>query len=214
MKLLKFAFPFLLLGIAGCAVPDTNGDGGGKSDGGFSICPDHPMMCGGDCCGTLCVDTKIDPRNCGTCGKQCVLGEVCSGGRCACASGGGTFSPCSTAQTCCGGSGCKGLMTDANNCGGCGIVCGPGGTCTNGECKCGTMVCGAGKVCCNGNCTTSCVTDMGMVTPDAGGGGVCQCADHCVNDPFGICLGTDCCYLEFAFGLCGQNDTCSPNLTP
>lgn len=211
MKYLLFAL--LVLG-AGCAGSDTNADGGGGKDGGLSICPDHPAMCGGLCCGTQCVENNVDPRNCGQCGHTCVNGELCAGGSCKCPSGATTSAPCAAAQSCCPGSGCKNLMTDANNCGSCAVQCGPGGTCMNGQCQCGTMTCMAGKVCCNNVCSNSCVTDMGTITPDAGGGGVCQCADHCASDPFlAVCLGPDCCYTFAAFGIC-TTGPCSPNFMP
>jgi hypothetical protein len=34
------------------------------------------------CCGSVCADTKTDPRNCGQCGNVCESG-ICSGGICA-----------------------------------------------------------------------------------------------------------------------------------
>jgi hypothetical protein len=43
-------------------------------------------------------------------------------------------------------------MTDPLNCGQCGKDCGPGATCTNGQCTCNGVVCGAGESCCNGAC--------------------------------------------------------------
>ncbi len=33
-------------------------------------------------CGGTCVDTRSDPRNCGTCGHSCGAGLACSGGGC------------------------------------------------------------------------------------------------------------------------------------
>jgi hypothetical protein len=210
---MKFLFFALLLGVTGCAGSSTNADGGGGKDGGLSICPDHPSMCGGQCCGSQCVETTFDPRNCGQCGKTCVNGELCMGSACKCPSGGGAAAPCASSQACCPGTGCKNLTNDANNCGSCGVQCGPGGTCVNGLCGCGTMTCSSGQVCCNGTCQASCVTDMGTVTPDSGSGGLCQCADHCINDPIGWCLGTNCCYFDAFIGLCTP-DSCTPNLMP
>ncbi len=37
-----------------------------------------------------CVDTQLDPKNCGSCGKACAQGEVCSNGACALTCTGGT----------------------------------------------------------------------------------------------------------------------------
>jgi hypothetical protein len=35
-------------------------------------------------CGTSCINTSTDPNNCGTCGKVCASGQLCSGGVCRC----------------------------------------------------------------------------------------------------------------------------------
>src|SRR5437870_3383299 len=37
---------------------------------------------GKSCCGNQCVDTDIDPENCGTCGATCGQGDACCVGAC------------------------------------------------------------------------------------------------------------------------------------
>jgi hypothetical protein len=84
---------------------------GGRACGaGQCACPPGTTECGGQC-----VDLKADPANCGSCKKACGLGS-CVGGSCQCTSG--TLS-------------CGGLCVAQNdeNCGGCGIKCGPGTSC-------------------------------------------------------------------------------------
>ena len=116
-------------------------------------------------------------------------------------------------RRCCNGVGCKSLMTDANNCGGCGKSCGSGGTCKNGQCSCGNMTCGAAETCCNGTCSTNCATDMGMPVDMSTNSGLCQCSDHCALDLIGWCVGTDCCYVDGLGGACAIGP-CQINQTP
>ena len=42
-------------------------------------------------CGGLCVDTRFDPQNCGSCGHACDPGQFCNIGRCVDGPGGGGF---------------------------------------------------------------------------------------------------------------------------
>jgi hypothetical protein len=103
-------FLFLAVGLTGCSksVGPSCGDGGG-----------------GNICSGQCVDVSTDPNNCGTCGKTCEPGAVCSGGTCACPVG----------EMSCGGA-CVDIKSDVNNCGGCGMSCGgTGSTCTGGACE-------------------------------------------------------------------------------
>ena len=84
-----------------------------------------------------CVDTKSDPRNCGSCGKACQANEVCMAGSCAASCGMGTMK--------CGMS-CVNTMTDPTNCGGCGTLCTGGQTCSGGKCG---LSCQPGLTKCN-----------------------------------------------------------------
>jgi hypothetical protein len=199
----------LSLLVFGCAAANTP-TGNDGSTGGHAICPDHPDQCGGKCCGNKCIDTTLDPNNCGDCGNACGAGQLCRSGSCGCLPSGAM---CGTGQTCCSSAGCKSLMSDVNNCGACGNACGTGGSCTNGMCTCGGMTCGANQKCCSGTCMSSCATDMGMPDMSTSGGGLCQCSDHCVGDPVGWCVGTNCCYANGIFMTC-MIGPCQINMAP
>ncbi len=70
---------------------------------------------------------------------------------------------------CNGGSdGCEALLTSDTNCGGCGITCGGGQTCSAGSC----VACGAGLLDCDGNGANGCETDTTSVT---------SCGTTCAN---------------------------------
>jgi hypothetical protein len=81
-------------------------------------------------CGDACLATSSDPLNCGSCGKKCDAGQVCSGGAC------GTT--CATGLTNCGGA-CVSTDTSNSNCGGCGRRCGGGSVCVGGRCQDATV---------------------------------------------------------------------------
>jgi hypothetical protein len=78
-------------------------------------------------CGTGCVDTQTDPRNCGGCDKTCKIaeGEACVMGVCGKACAGG-------ATRC--GAACADLQTDRANCGACGKACLADEACNAGKC--------------------------------------------------------------------------------
>jgi hypothetical protein len=72
----------------------------------------------------------------------------------ACDDGGG----CATGETQCPG-GCVNTLSDANNCGGCGLACGADQICSGGDCvcssgapACGTVCCPSGQTCYEGTC--------------------------------------------------------------
>lgn len=65
--------------------------GTGTCQSGECICPTGTTRCD-----DACVNTAIDPRNCGTCGARCQLNAVCTAGSCGCASG-----VCTTAGASC-----------------------------------------------------------------------------------------------------------------
>ncbi len=200
-----------MLLVVGCAVGTPAGHG---ADGGAvqTICPGHPSQCSGKCCGTLCLDTMNDPRNCGDCGNVCATGTICSGGHCGCPPNG---LACGMGQTCCGSLGCVSLDSDIRNCGACGNLCGAGATCSGGKCVCGGVTCSAGQVCCNGACASSC---GGMSTPDmaSGGGsappaGFCSCSDKCAKTFTHECVDTNCCWENaFLFMTCKPTGSCAP----
>jgi hypothetical protein len=85
-------------------------------------------------CGNVCTDTLSDSDNCGSCGTVCPAenstDRKCSGGKC--------VKPCRTGYIDCNKDmtdGCEvSFVNDANNCGGCGNVCGSG-SCSFGQCS-------------------------------------------------------------------------------
>ncbi|MBI4704358.1 MAG: hypothetical protein HY744_24910, partial [Deltaproteobacteria bacterium] len=91
-------------------------------------------------CSGKCVDTQLDPTNCGGCGNACGPGQICASGVCALVCAGGT--------TKCGGK-CVDTQLDPANCGGCGQACGPGEICTGGKSE---AFCGGGLTKCGGKC--------------------------------------------------------------
>ena len=58
--------------------PDGTSPDGAGTDGGTATCTgDQQVSCNG-----ACTDTRSDPKNCGTCGRACDAGLVCSLGEC------------------------------------------------------------------------------------------------------------------------------------
>lgn len=111
------------------------------------ICPTGQALCSG-----ACVNTSSDLKNCGSCGKACLLNQECVNGQCR--------ELVLTAQkpadmclilgkTSCNGACIDTQGSDSNNCGGCGWVCPSGLTCDNGEC---VLNCPAGQADCQYNC--------------------------------------------------------------
>lgn len=76
-------------------------------------------------CGEECVNTNIDPDNCGSCGNVCLAGQNCCNGVCC----GETYCPDAT-----GGPGNYDTCNDASNCGKCKNPCPDGTVCDCGQC--------------------------------------------------------------------------------
>ena len=108
-------------------------------------------------CGEVCVDTQVDPRNCGKCNIACDPGQACSAGTCvlSCQSG---LSSCK--QT------CVDLQTDNANCGKCGEACKQGMNCSKGVCA---LACPSDLTQCGGTC-------VDLQTSNANCG---KCGDAC-----------------------------------
>ncbi len=231
MRSLSFIFLFAALSFGvGCS-SSGNGNGGkkdmGTTGGGGGICPAHPENCSGTCCGSGCVDTSIDIKNCGGCNAACTAGTVCMGGHCGCLPSG---APCSGTQTCCPNAGCADLTSDIRNCGACGHACGDGSSCVAGICRCGTVTCTGTQICCSGNCadSTACTVSMpDMAMP--GGLPLCNCM--MLVDPTGSnnqcpvtsqCVGNNCCAEDQALcatfgcppGTCVDPTPCQTSVTP
>jgi Stigma-specific protein, Stig1/Putative metal-binding motif len=154
----------------------------------------------------VCVDTKVDPSNCGACDNACPAGQACDNGSCSWGCTGGT--------TKCGAK-CVDTLLDPANCGGCNKVCPAGEVCSLGSCG---LICGGGTTKCGakcvdtksdpancGGCGTKCAT--GQLCSGGSCGGSCSgtqvmCGNKCVDtqtDPAncGSCgtvcvLGTEC----------------------
>ena len=76
-------------------------------------------------CGGMRQRRRPTTRNCGTCGKSCLAGEVCSAGTCQLS--------CQAGLTNCGGT-CVNLETDNENCGACGTGA-PRASCSAGRAR-------------------------------------------------------------------------------
>ena len=66
----------------------------------------------GTACQGTCVDTQNDPTNCGSCGNDCLQGQMCISGMC---------TQCPAGETACNQQNtCANLQTDGDHCGTCG----------------------------------------------------------------------------------------------
>ena len=131
----------------------------------LSACPPTGVVCkaGTIPCGTGCVDTQSDRRNCGACGTACFAGEDCNAGSCACRVG-----------TVLCNSACVVTDYDAKNCGQCGVQCAIGQVCELGVCKAS----------CSGTstrCGASCVETSSDVAHCGGCDVACAQGQQCVN---------------------------------
>jgi hypothetical protein len=217
------------------------GDGvGGGNDGvccnGVCTSFQDPQNCGG--CGIACAsgvclgesDTCLPESGVdgGTCfcepGLLCIQGEcVFPGSACANGEAEGSFCQVDGGATglCCGippQASCSDLINDPNNCGGCGIVCPAGQTCSDSTCSGSPAICqgSPGKYCdldAGGDfvcCTDGCV-DITSDTNNCGGcGTVCPELFACANRE---CFATQC-NAQTADQLCvpdGGDSVCCGN---
>lgn len=155
------------LGLAAC--------GGGDADDGGPACADGTTDCEG-----LCLDTRVDPDNCGACGSVCGDGYECAEGAC--------VSICEEREQFCGGA-CINPEDNRDYCGATdcaggqtGEACAANYDCVGGACSCERAdytECGPG-VCVNlnedinncGICGTRCDTANGASCID----GICRAA--------------------------------------
>lgn len=143
-------------------------------------CPDSAPLCGldgqktccsGTCCGAVCVETKVDPQHCGTCGNACPRGQLCVQSHCTltCPT---DSSKCGTSEktfccqnTCCNQTLCIDLQNDRKHCGACNQACPEGHVCLRGQCQlscpANSPACGVSgqEVCCPKSCCNQTCTD-------------------------------------------------------
>jgi hypothetical protein len=125
----------------------------GECDNACSVPPYSTATCSDGTCGFRCdagradctggaadgceIDTSSDPAHCGSCGTVCTPGAHVS--TVGCADGACVITSCRSPREDCDGNFSNGCETkvnnDENNCGGCGIVCGPGQRCRIGLCE-------------------------------------------------------------------------------
>jgi hypothetical protein len=139
---------------------------------GTTECMDMGMGFPGGGPTTVCDDLQTSARNCGTCGNECAMGEVCNQGTCS--------AGCSEGLANCPGMGmggagsCVNLTNDKDNCGLCGTRCGTNEDCTNSQC-----VCAAGYTACSGECVdlNTSATNCGSCNNACPNGEICGAGD-------------------------------------
>ncbi|MEZ4406982.1 MAG: FG-GAP-like repeat-containing protein [Polyangiales bacterium] len=164
-------------------------------------------------CGSTCIDTTSDPRNCGGCGTVCPAvtrgTATCTMGRCGftCTAGygdcdGNTANGCETLVT-----------TSVTHCGMCGNACSaPAGAtprCTAGAC---TLVCTTGMGDCDANPSNGCETDLRTTAANCG-----ACGTVCPPRANGVpaCVSSSCnvtCNAGFANCNATVTDGCEVEL--
>lgn len=131
-----------------------------EPSGGSASCPPGTVSCG-----NTCVDTSINPLNCGGCGLYCPPESYCSGGRCYCNAG----------LSVCYGK-CVNTNSDPSNCGSCGNNCFvAAAVCMNGICQCGSPAFAWGEKLCSGMCV-----DTNIDRNNCGGCGI-YCPGSCLG---------------------------------
>jgi uncharacterized repeat protein (TIGR01451 family)/MYXO-CTERM domain-containing protein len=141
----------------------------GSCDSGFADC-NHLA---GDGCEYDTAGFPTDRNHCGNCDTRCGNADICQAGSC-------VPSPCPAGRADCGGvaGDCETVVsTNANNCGGCGIVCAPQhatGSCSAGNCSIGT--CNSGYSDCNGLAGDGCEYDQTGFQNDPQNCGACGSA--------------------------------------
>ena len=168
----------------------------------------------------VCVNTKTDVNNCGLCGNVCSDNSIANASSGSCSNGECQYT-CNDGYTQCGGNTVsdivcipnESLLSDKNNCGGCGNpetgehICQNSESCVGGTCQANTCgeemeLCGLG-VCRN------------VHGEDADNCGLCnyKCADHpLLNATSSTCLNGACQYTCSAgYKNCGGSDLATVN---
>jgi hypothetical protein len=174
--------------------------------------PQNCGACGATCSPGICSLTFgqfvacLVPEPSNDCLATCGSGEVCAQGVCV-----GSFCPsplvtggfCAAEDgkvgVCCpsdapGSFGCSDLSVDPENCGGCGLVCPSGQTCSHGVCSGTPVNCGIGRI--GGFCnldagpTWVCCSGIGCTDLAADDANCGSCGDRC--DAGTVCVSGDC----------------------
>ena len=171
-------------------------------------------------CGSTCVDTRVDPSNCGACGTQCATAQFCNNGVCS--------SLCGTPLTSCSGV-CTDTRNDPDHCGDCTTACSTANHvatrgCTAGACFIGS--CASGFFDCDNQATTGCEVDASADPKNCGACGKtcgahsscssskCTCATgylHCSNNAADGCevdSTTDANNCGACGNACGAGNAC------
>ncbi len=177
-------------GGSGAAPGSSSGTGGAAAK----------IDCGKDLelCGALCVDTKSDGKNCGSCGKTCDKATACVAGKCSVS--------CPGSLTVCGND-CIDVMDDPAHCGSCDKTCaapmGGESLCLMGQCG---FLCKAGLDDCNGKADDGCETPLATTKQNCG-----ACGKKCptvVNGEVG-CTDSKCVVASCGMGF----DNCDSDVT-
>lgn len=212
----RCALTLIILGLFTACSGGDDGNSPATDASGIDSPPGQCAFCADDedCCGGFCVDTQVSALHCGACNNTCTMpaADTCSFGVCSCA----FAAACEGGQSCCADVGCRDLLSDETNCGGCGIQCGANESCQNGVCVCAAdgANCGGNETCCAGGCTdvTSDPANCGACGMACEGGNpscaasTCGCADPCPDSPAVGCCADGCydlCTDPMNCGECG-----------
>jgi hypothetical protein len=162
-------------------------------------------------CPGACVDLNTDPRNCGSCGHECLATQICRNSNC-------TSNACGSTMHECPGVGCVSNTSTAT----CGSSCTPcpvpsGGTATCDGVSCGVS-CASGSHVCDGSCVTNystatCGTRCTPCPTPTNGSATCDgttCGIACATN-YHAC-GTAC-VSNYATATCGTRCTACPTTT-
>ena len=221
-------------------IPLSASDGGspdaGSPDGGLGLLPIKLT-----CCNHACVDTSMDGANCGKCGGACMNGNLCCTGVCtdatrdlfncgACGKGcGGKNANWSCTNSACAVTACNGtfrdcnmdpkdgcevnIVSDANNCLGCGKPCVVPNAMAVCAQACGIGACNQGFADCDKQENDGCEV---QVTVDVNNCGACGKSCGTLTNGVAACKNGTCavgsCHLNF--GDCDNNpgNGCEANL--
>jgi hypothetical protein len=109
------------------SLPGNGADGGGTVDSGTDAGP--ACLPGLTPCGSSCVDTTSDPKNCSKCGNVCAV--ACQTSAC--------VTTCTAPTKNCNNA-CVDITSSSTNCGDCNIMCTGGKVCVASSCSCGSNV--------------------------------------------------------------------------